>query len=111
MIYVLVGQTASGKDSVMRGLIDKGYKRIVSHTTRPIRTGEKEGVDYYFHKSIDEAKNKFNLKTFHTASGDWYYWFDKDDIDKAIKSDEIYLTIADVAVSYTHLTLPTTILV
>ena len=97
MLVVLAGQTASGKDSIARSLIsDYGYKRVVSHTTRPMRVDEKEGVDYYYHKSINEAKNKFNTKTYHTVSGDWHYWFEYEDIKSAIESDETYLTIADV---------------
>lgn len=96
MIYCLLGQAGAGKDAVMKELIKKGYKRIVSHTTRPMRPGEKEGVNYYFHKSTNEAKNEFNLKTYHSALGDWCYWFEWDDIKKAAESDDVFLTIADV---------------
>ena len=36
-IICFSGQAASGKDSIVRELIKKDYKRIVSHTTRPMR--------------------------------------------------------------------------
>ena len=45
----LIGKTASGKDTIAKELVNKyGYKRIVTYTTRPIRDGEKEGVNYYY---------------------------------------------------------------
>jgi len=44
----LVGAGASGKDFLRSKFQDRGFKYGVSHTTRPMREGEKEGVDYYF---------------------------------------------------------------
>lgn len=96
MLVVILAQTAAGKDSVARGLINMGYKKVVSHTTRPMRTGEVEGKDYYYHESFDEAKDAFNQRVYHTAQGDWYYWFERNDIMDAINSTDTYITIADV---------------
>lgn len=47
-MIVLTGESGSGKSTVERKLVDKGYKRAISHTTRPIRAGERNGMDYYF---------------------------------------------------------------
>lgn len=95
MIYVFVGKAASGKDSIVRGLVDMGYKKIISHTTRPMRAGEKNGVDYWFEDNI-KSDNAICLKSYTVADGSvWNYWFDKNEIMSAIKSDEIYLCIAD----------------
>lgn len=95
MIYVFVGKAASGKDSIVRGLVDMGYKKIISHTTRPMRAGEKNGVDYWFEDNV-EYDNALCLKSYTVADGSvWRYWFDKDEIMSAIKSDETYLCIAD----------------
>lgn len=96
MLIVVLGQTAAGKDSVARGLINMGYQKVVSHTTRPMRANEVEGKDYYFHESFDEAKDAFNQRVYHTTKGDWYYWFEREDIMNAINSAEVYITIADV---------------
>lgn len=96
-INVLVGQCCSGKDSIARELIKNyGYKRVVSNTTRPMRSGEKEGVDYYFWNEIPFNRDVVSLKEYHTAQGTWYYWFNADDIEKAAKSDENYIVIADI---------------
>lgn len=92
-IICFSGQAASGKDSIVRELIKKDYKRIVSHTTRPMRMNEKDGVEYYFHKSFDEAKNPFNVKIY---KNEWYYWFEEEDVMNAVNSDDTYITIADV---------------
>lgn len=50
-IFVLNGPSASGKTALMDYLLlqDNDFlEPIVSFTTRPIRSGEKEGRDYYF---------------------------------------------------------------
>ena len=48
-MIVLVGESASGKSSIERNLVEKhGYNRVISYTTRKPRTGEHDGVDYHF---------------------------------------------------------------
>ncbi len=94
MLLCLCGESNSGKDSVIRRLQEKGYKRVISSTTRPKRTGETDGVDYHFKTRPD--MNPLCFKSYRVASNeDWYYWFNKDDIINAIKSDEVYVCIAD----------------
>lgn len=53
MKIILVGKAASGKDFIKRKLEVKGFRAGVSHTTRPSRPGEVDGVDYHF---VDEVK-------------------------------------------------------
>lgn len=47
---MLTGPTAAGKDTVMRKLLDTrpNLVQMVTTTSRPMREGEKEGVDYHF---------------------------------------------------------------
>jgi len=47
-MIVLIGESGSGKSTVERKLVEKGFKRAISHTTRPIRVNERDGVDYFF---------------------------------------------------------------
>lgn len=70
-LVTLTAPTASGKSFLLNQLIDRGVlSRIVSTTTRAPRTGEKEGVDYYF---ISEEQSRqmegrgefFELITFN----------------------------------------------
>ncbi|MSQ24334.1 MAG: guanylate kinase [Chloroflexi bacterium] len=50
LVFVLSGPSGVGKDSVLAGLqqIENDLHYCVTATTRPPRTGEQEGVDYYF---------------------------------------------------------------
>ena len=50
MIYIIVGKSGSGKDTIFKRLFEVGLKlnKIVEYTTRPMRTGEKDGVEYNF---------------------------------------------------------------
>lgn len=46
---ILTGKSGSGKTTVGRILEEKyGLKKIVTYTTRPMREGEVDGVDYHF---------------------------------------------------------------
>lgn len=45
---ILVGRAASGKDFARQKLQGRGYTYGVSYTTRPPRSGEIDGKDYYF---------------------------------------------------------------
>jgi len=45
----ILGGTGVGKSHLAKILINKyGYEKLVTYTTRPIREGEAEGVDYHF---------------------------------------------------------------
>lgn len=97
-IVVIIGKSSSGKDTIYNEIKNDNelkLKTIVPYTTRPIRDGETEGVEYHF-VSVDEF-NKFNLqgkvveyRVYHTAHGDWTYFTVKDDINLA---DSSYVVI------------------
>ena len=71
---IIVGKAASGKDFLKKKFKEKGFKLDVSYTTRPIRTGEIEGEDYYYKSKEDfqdmVIRNKFYEYVKH---GDYYY--------------------------------------
>lgn len=77
-MIILVGKSCSGKDSVVKILNSMGYTRVSTCTTRPMRTGEINGVDYYF-ISQDEfmrmvEKGDFaEYRTYDTEKGMWLY--------------------------------------
>lgn len=60
-LIVIVGPSGAGKTTLVRSLVNSmpNLRLSISHTTRPIRPGEKEGVNYYFisdpefHKLLD----------------------------------------------------------
>lgn len=49
-MIVIVGESASGKSTLQRMLVEKDerYHKIVTYTTRPMRKGENDGIDYHF---------------------------------------------------------------
>ena len=80
-IFCLMGKSSSGKDTIFKKIRDDeelNLKPIVSYTTRPKRTNETNGVEYFF---INEKElNKFQKedkviekRVYHTVHGDWYY--------------------------------------
>lgn len=49
-IIVILGKFASGKTTIAKLLQDRyGFKRAITCTTRRLREGERDGVDYYFY--------------------------------------------------------------
>lgn len=99
-IYYLMGKSSSGKDTMFKKLIEDkelALKTIVGYTTRPMREGETEGVEYHF---IDEtALNKLDadgriieLRAYNTVYGVWKY-MTVDDGQIDVADNDKYLLI------------------
>ena len=97
-IYCLMGKSSSGKDTIYKKLLEKTgdrFKTIVSYTTRPIRDGETDGVEYHFvtvpgfEKMRDDGK-VIEYRCYHTIHGDWYY-FTADDGQIDLTNDDYLL--------------------
>lgn len=92
------GKSSSGKDTLYRGLRIEfpQLKPVVLYTTRPMREGEQDGVDYYF---IDDDKVELlksqqkiiEIREYNTIYGIWKY-MTVDDGNIDIKSEN-YLMI------------------
>ena len=92
-----MGKSASGKDTIFKQIKERmpNLKTIVIYTTRPIREGEQEGVEYYFvdEKRLAEleAQGKvIELRAYNTVHGVWKY-FTVD--DGQFDGDENYIAI------------------
>lgn len=102
-IFYLMGKSASGKDTIYKKIKEAmpELKTIVIYTTRPIRQGEAEGVEYHF---VDEDKLQefqkegkvIELREYNTVHGVWKYFtvddgqFDAEDDYIAIGTLESY---------------------
>ena len=50
-IICLMGKSSSGKDTIYKNLMEDkslGLRKLIPYTTRPMREGEQEGVEYHF---------------------------------------------------------------
>lgn len=77
---IIVGNSASGKDTLLQVLcLNYKIKPLVSTTTRPMRDGEVEGVDYHFVDALTfNNSNMIDRRSYLTvgASERWHYGFD-----------------------------------
>ena len=81
-IFYIMGKSASGKDTVYRELLadaEFGFRTLVPYTTRPMRSNEKDGVDYYFTdeaglEAFRRAGKLIELRSYHTVHGIWNYF-------------------------------------
>lgn len=88
-LITITGPSTSGKSTLATLFKEDGFSEVVSTTTRPQRTGEIEGVSYYF---TDENNFKNQLENNdlveHEQVGKYFYGVSKkaisDVIDKGI---------------------------
>lgn len=86
-IFCIMGKSATGKDTIYKRLLQKselGLTRMVSYTTRPIREGEKEGIEYHFtnveNLNLFKEQGKIiECRSYDTIHGIWHYFMVKDD--------------------------------
>lgn len=81
-IIYLMGKSSTGKDTIFKKLLADGtlgLKTIVPYTTRPIRVGEKDGVEYFFtdeagyQKFLEQGKI-IEARAYETYHGIWRYF-------------------------------------
>lgn len=76
-IIALIGEAGSGKDTIMQNILKKSplaFNEIISCTTRPMREGEAEGVNYYYLTPEAFAEKVINGEMLEATSfNDWFY--------------------------------------
>lgn len=81
-IYCIMGKSASGKDTIYKELLKQDkvkLQTLVTYTTRPIREGERDGVEYFFSNEEElenfKSQNKvIEIREYHTMHGVWKYF-------------------------------------
>jgi len=81
-LFYIMGKSASGKDTLYEALQEEtalGLKKLVPYTTRPIRAGETDGVDYHFTdeaglRALEESGRVIELREYATVHGPWKYF-------------------------------------
>ncbi len=101
-IIILSGPSGSGKTTIYKQLLkDKRLKdklaKTVSITTRPKRSGEKEGVDYYF---VTPKMFRYKIRAGHLFEYqkvfNHYYGTPKKDVRSILRSGKNILLCIDV---------------
>lgn len=81
-IVCLMGKSSTGKDTIFKRILaDETIKlsTIVPYTTRPMREGETEGVEYHFTDEVgfcrlSEAGKVVEDRSYNTFHGLWRYF-------------------------------------
>lgn len=81
-IVYLMGKSSTGKDTIFKKLLEEGAmgcKTIVPYTTRPIREGERNGVEYFFTDEagflkMQEEGKIIEDRAYETFHGLWRYF-------------------------------------
>ena len=80
-IYRMMGKSSSGKDTLYQKVLERlpQIHRVVPYTTRPIREGEQDGVEYHFvdDKQLAELETDgkiVELRAYNTVHGIWKYF-------------------------------------
>lgn len=90
MLIVITGPSGSGKTTLIRHLLSRHpeIKFSVSHTTRPPRPGEVDGVDYYFVSEEEFSRLLKKGKFIEWAIVHGYrYGTSKEEFRKSLASD------------------------
>ncbi|MBO5459183.1 MAG: guanylate kinase [Lachnospira sp.] len=91
-IAFIMGKSASGKDKIFKMLMEDErlcLKNVTMYTTRPMRVGETEGIEYHFvderkAQEFEEADKIIEMRSYTTMHGVWkYFTADDGQIDLA----------------------------
>lgn len=99
VIIVISGTSGIGKDAVIKEMKKRNLPLhfVVTATSRPPRTNEKDGVDYFFH-SKEEFERRINNNEFieHALVYQDYKGIPRSQVDAALKSGKDVVLKLDV---------------
>lgn len=86
-IVCLMGKSSSGKDTIYKKILmqeNVHLETIVPYTTRPIRAGERDGVEYHFtdedgYQTLLKQGSIIESRAYNTCYGVWRYFTVADD--------------------------------
>ncbi|MGI6589823.1 MAG: guanylate kinase [Candidatus Iainarchaeum sp.] len=98
-LFVITGPSGAGKTTIAQEILkkDKNITKVITCTTRAMRKGEKDGVDYKF--VTREEFEKFIKKDMLLEKAivyDNYYGSLRDDVEKIMESGKSVLFVVDV---------------
>lgn len=102
-IAFIMGKSSSGKDHIFKALVEDetlGLNTITMYTTRPMREGEKNGVEYFFvdaarAEELERNNQIIELRCYKTVYGEWKY-FTADDGQIVLDEGKRYIVIGTI---------------
>lgn len=104
-VLIIGGPTGSGETTVTLEIIKKypQFQRLVAATSRPIRSGEQNQINYYYlgkEKFLKEIENGNIIEYTYIENRDTYYGTYKLDLEKRLKESHIIANVDHVGVKY-----------
>lgn len=107
-IFCLLGKSSTGKDTIYKKILESGridLKTITMYTTRPMREGERDGVEYFFvdndrTEGYEQDGSIIEMRIYNTVHGPWKY-YTRNDGQIELKGNDKYLIIGTLEV-YEH---------
>ena len=98
-IAFIMGKSASGKDKIYKNLIEDeslNLNTVILYTTRPMRAGETNGVEYFFVNDetavkMQESGRIVELREYNTVYGVWKYFTVDDERIDLSKYNYLYI--------------------
>lgn len=96
-LFVISAPTGGGKTSLTHYVVEHlkdfcNLKKVITYTTRPIRTGEVDGIDYHFINEINFAEKDitgFFLET--TAYASYHYGSPRNALDMLAQGQSLII--------------------
>lgn len=101
-VVVIAGPTGSGESTITNEIVRRfplRARRLVTATTRPPRTGERNGVDYYFFSKDEFEEEKRGgriLESTYIENRDTYYGTYAPDLERKIKEGYLIVVNPDI---------------
>lgn len=94
-LIILCGASGTGKTTIQNYLFEQyEIPRVLTHTTRAKRRGERDGVDYYFETPISFAeKHYFESVTYDGKQ----YGSSREGLDRAWQKNSVVSLVVDTA--------------
>lgn len=100
-VIVIGGPTGSGESTITNALVAQfpNFTRLVTATTRPMREGEVDGVDYYFFSKeefLREIESGNILEHTYISNRDIYYGSYRPDLEKKLSDGKVVIVNPDI---------------
>ena len=97
IIFTLTGPSCAGKTTLEKLLVEKhGFSNVISDTTRPIRAGEVDGVNYYYRTEAEFNNVKeLGLLIESVTYGGYQYGISLDEVNRVTATGKVIVAVVE----------------